>query len=78
VPDGCDIASGAEDEDGDGTPDSCEYARGDFDLDGVVGGSDLGLLLALWAEVNPPIGDLNEDGVVNGADLGLLLNSWGD
>ena len=78
VPDGCDIASGADDEDGDGTPDSCEYARGDFDLDGVVGGSDLGLLLALWAEVNPPIGDLNEDGVVNGADLGLLLNSWGD
>ena len=53
---------------------------GDLNLDGVVNGADLGLLLGAWG-VCPGApgctGDLNNDGVVNGADLGLLLGAWG-
>ncbi len=48
----------------------------DFDQDGVVGGGDIGLLLANWG--NPGgVGDLNTDGIVGGGDLGLVLSSWG-
>jgi hypothetical protein len=46
----------------------------DLDLDGSVGGSDLGLLLGGWGTAEP---DFNLDGVVNGADLGVLLGAWG-
>ena len=53
---------------------------GDLNVDGVVNGADLGLLLGAWG-VCPGApgctGDLNNDGVVNGADLGLLLGAWG-
>ena len=54
---------------------------GDLNLDGIVSGADLGLLLGAWG-VCPGgttgcIGDLNNDGVVSGADLGLLLGAWG-
>ncbi len=48
---------------------------GDINLDGIVGGADLGLLLGNWGFTGT--GDLNNDGVVNGADLGLLLGAWG-
>ena len=46
----------------------------DLDLDGSVGGSDLGLLLGSWGGSDY---DLDLDGVVGGADLGLLLGEWG-
>jgi hypothetical protein len=50
----------------------------DFDLDGTVGGTDLGALLAEWGTSDPqPRTDLTGDGVVNGEDLGALLASWG-
>ena len=59
-------------------PPSC---LGDLNLDGVVNGADLGLLLGAWGacpgDVPGCLGDLNIDGVVNGADLGLLLGAWG-
>ena len=59
-------------------PASC---LGDLNLDGVVNGADLGLLLGAWGACpgGTPgcLGDLNVDGVVNGADLGLLLGAWG-
>ena len=59
-------------------PPSC---LGDLNLDGVVNGADLGLLLGAWGacpgDVPGCVGDLNVDGVVNGADLGLLLGAWG-
>ena len=48
---------------------------GDINLDGIVGGADLGLLLGNWGFSGT--GDLNNDGVVTGADLGLLLGVWG-
>jgi hypothetical protein len=48
---------------------------GDLNDDGVVNGSDLGILLSGWGSAGP--GDINGDGTVNGADLGLLLGAWG-
>ncbi|MBL9140956.1 MAG: hypothetical protein JNK53_03735 [Phycisphaerae bacterium] len=49
---------------------------GDLDLDGVVGGADLGQLLSAWGS-SLATADLDGNGVVNGADLGLLLGAWG-
>jgi hypothetical protein len=51
---------------------------GDVDLDGMVNGSDLSLVLSNWG---PCTGicryDLNDDGIVNGADLSKVLSNWG-
>jgi hypothetical protein len=51
---------------------------GDVDLDGLVNGSDLSLVLSNWG---PCTGicryDLNDDGTVNGADLSKVLSNWG-
>jgi len=49
---------------------------GDLDQNGEVSGSDLGLLLADWGEIDSPA-DLNDSGLVDGADLTILLNAWG-
>lgn len=49
-------------------------ARSDFDGDGVVGASDLAILLGAWATAGP--GDLDGDGVVGSADLALFLGDW--
>jgi hypothetical protein len=49
----------------------------DLNGDGVVNGSDVGLLLAEWGPCPGCPADLNGDGVVNGADFGLLLSDWG-
>jgi hypothetical protein len=63
-----------------GVPDECEDGLRpcppDYDLDGVVGGSDLGLLLSNWGTVQPYY-DLDGNGLIEGADLGLLLSAWG-
>jgi len=76
--DGCDIAAGAEDDNLNGYPDPCELDRGDLDLDGVVGGMDLAIMLAYWGGIDYPIGDCNHDGIVAGADLTILLSHWGE
>lgn len=47
----------------------------DLNLDGVVDGGDLGLLLALWGQEGVDA-DLDTDGVVGGGDLGVLLANW--
>ncbi|MBM4112178.1 MAG: hypothetical protein FJ253_02215 [Phycisphaerae bacterium] len=51
---------------------------GDLDGNGVVDGSDLGLLLGQWGDCDDPccIADLNDDGVIDGDDLGILLGQW--
>jgi hypothetical protein len=51
----------------------------DLNVDGVVNGDDLGILLAGWGQCTSSncIADLNDDGVVNGDDLGILLGAWG-
>ncbi len=48
----------------------------DLNGDGCVNSADLGLLIAIWNQVNTPIGDLNGDGVIGPADLGLLIGAW--
>lgn len=48
---------------------------GDFDGDGVVGGSDLAQLLAAWGTQSPK--DLTHDDVIDGSDLAIMLSSWG-
>ncbi len=78
VPDDCDIASGGLlDLDHDGLPDECEAGAcpADLDGDGVVRGSDLGLLFVDWG--GSGAGDLDGDGVVGGSDLGLMFVAWG-
>ena len=77
VPDSCDIAGGAADKDQDGRPDSCEEALGDWDLNGLVDGVELSIILGMWGSANPPVGDCNGDGTVDGADLAILLGRWG-
>ena len=75
--DRCDILlHGAPDDNQNCTPDVCEYARGDFGLDGSVDGKDLGYMLASWGSADP-FADLDGNQLVNGADLGTLLANWG-
>ena len=63
-----------------GDPDICT-CLGDFDGDGMVGGSDLGAWLAYAGQPCEPgdscPGDLDGDGEVRGSDLGILLSNWG-
>ena len=47
---------------------------GDLNNDGVVDGTDLGLLLGSWGRSGAA--DLDESGTVDGTDLGLLLGAW--
>ncbi len=54
----------------------------DLDFDGIVGASDLGLLLGSWGTepcdnaICCP-SDLNGDGIVDALDLAILLGDWG-
>jgi len=51
-------------------------ADGDLNLDGLVDGSDLSIVLASWGPCPSPCGaDLNGDGFVDGADLSIWLGS---
>jgi hypothetical protein len=57
----------------------------DVDGDGVVGGKDLGEVLAMWTLIpgTPACGasvcpaDVNHDGTVDGLDIGIILAHWG-
>ncbi len=53
---------------------------GDANLDGLVNGADLGVVLAnfnkTFSSNNWTSGDFNGDGVVNGADLGVVLANF--
>jgi hypothetical protein len=77
-PDDCDIADGLlSDADWDGIPDECGAGGcpADLDGDGVVRGSDLGLLFIAWGQGGAA--DLDGDGEVGGSDLGLMFVAWG-
>jgi formylglycine-generating enzyme required for sulfatase activity len=75
--DRCDIfLDDVADENQNCTPDRCEYARGDFGLDGDVGGKDLAFLLSVWGSSDPHF-DLNGDGRTDGGDLAIVLSNWG-
>ncbi|HMN96514.1 MAG TPA: hypothetical protein PKC43_08690 [Phycisphaerales bacterium] len=79
------IRVGGFNEEGSGTLSiSCAGSRcvepttclGDLNMDGVVDGADLGILLGAWGR-SGVAADLNRDGIVDGADLGILLGLWG-
>ncbi len=78
LPDNCEIASDhGADKNANGRLDACELAWGDLNLDGIVNGADLSVLLAFWGVPQAPVGDINGDGIVAGADLAFLLGHWG-
>jgi predicted outer membrane repeat protein len=77
VVDVLEIALGERDDaDGDAIPDVCQDCVGDLDGDGLVDGSDLGILLYEWGSASA-LSDLDGDGLVDGSDLGILLYEWG-
>lgn len=53
--------------------DPVPYYNCDLDGDGMVGGRDLGLLLAAWGTSTI---DIDGDGACTASDLGLLLAAW--
>ena len=77
TPDGVEIAAGAADWDNDQVLDSCEYKIGDLNLNGLVDGADVSILLGWWGIPNPLYGDLNADNVVDARDLGIILGRFG-
>jgi len=72
-----DISSGATDFDLDGRLDTCEYAFGDLNLNGVINQQDVNILLGWWSIPNPQYGDLDGDGTCGPQDLGMMLARWG-
>ncbi len=48
----------------------------DLQVDGIVNGADLGVLLGAWSTTGG-CADLDADGSVNAADIAVLLGSWG-
>lgn len=83
IPDSCDIASGASrDDNNNGIPDECESPGipGDLDGNGIVGASDLLILLASWgpcADCGNCPADLDGNCTVGASDLLILLENWG-
>jgi hypothetical protein len=68
---------GIPDINGNGVSDNCE-CLGDLDLNQLVDGGDLGILLSQWGTASPgTAGDLDADGYVGGADIGHLMAKWG-
>jgi hypothetical protein len=54
---------------------TCETrCAADLNNDGLVDGSDLGVLLGFWGTAG---GDLDGSGVTDGGDLGIMLGAWG-
>lgn len=70
------IAAGAADANDNGVVDSCEKARGDFNLDGGVWADDLTVILNAWGPGKGPA-DLDGNRVVDGVDLVMALGNWG-
>lgn len=78
IDDAADIAAGtSSDIDGDAKPDSCEIAAGDVNLNGVVNGSDVSIVLGWWNLGYSPTSDCNFDGNVDGMDLAIVLAAFG-
>jgi hypothetical protein len=56
----------------------CQKTAGDLNLDGVVSGGDLAVILSNWSDDIQPFvdGDLDGNSFVNAPDLALLLSRW--
>ena len=49
---------------------------GDLNVDGIVDGADLAMLLSSWGACADCPEDINQDGEVDGADLAYVLGYW--
>lgn len=81
--DPCDISAGRSvDGNGNGIPDECETPAcpGDADFDGMVGLSDIALMIEFWDDPVVPTtsGDTDGNGFVDLADLAIALLNWGE
>ncbi len=76
IPDSCELGGGG-DSDSDGKLDACERALGDFDLNGLIDGLDMALILSAWGSSTPAYADLNHDGSIGGGDLTAIFSRWG-
>lgn len=55
------------------------YPSADLDGDGIVGATDLAIMLGAWGVCSPCgacVGDINVDGFVDGIDVSVLLGAW--
>ena len=78
ISDACELATGTQvDLNWNGIPDDCDgpSCPADLDGDGVIGGTDLSIVLASWGTSGS--GDLNGDGTTDGIDLAQILANWG-
>lgn len=50
-------------------------ASADLNMDGIIGGADLGILMGAWGTACVTA-DLDASGVVDGVDMGILLAQW--
>lgn len=74
---GCEMMDFDGDSDIDGADDfAFRHKASDFDGDGVVGPTDLGIMLGAWGVPNQ-LCDLDGSGAVGATDLGMLLGVWG-
>ncbi len=56
--------------------DAVVYNPADINEDGVVGVTDLLIVIDQWGQTDS-IADINEDGIVNVSDLLMLIDNWG-
>jgi hypothetical protein len=74
--DGDELAAGTDPADPSSYPGACLADIAPVGaLDGIVGGSDLAVLLSSWGTGG--LGDLDGSGTVNGLDLSVMLSAWG-
>jgi hypothetical protein len=67
------------DSDGDGIPDGAGTFRGDFNLDGIVNGTDLSIMSGGFGTTTGFAGgNANCDSTVNGTDLSILSSVFGN
>ena len=75
--DSCDIAAGSPDDDGDTHPDSCQYAKGDLDLNAYIDNGDVAILMLYFGEVGTSFGDLDGTQTIDTGDIAILLMNFG-
>lgn len=66
------------DTNGNGIPDNCEPPANPFDIDGdgLVGATDLAIVLGAWGETGKLPADVDGSGTVDAGDLAAILGNW--